>query len=220
MLSYKVGPAAGGPSMTLTVTISDEMHELVHDLRSPLAAIEAAAQAVLGIGVDQPAVRRLINLVAIEARCAQVMVDSALDGQPPRDTVRVAGLLAMVADRSSTRWGGVVHVEGPGLEDNVHGDQSELARAIGNLVDNAFQHGGCAQVRLQAHRRGRWLVIRVAGASALPPPKTTSMRSHGIGLQSVDRLLAACGGHHKVLTDSSGRVDEIHLPLSESGTRE
>jgi signal transduction histidine kinase len=191
------------------------MHELVHDLRSPLAAIEAAAHAVLGMGVDEPAVRRLIDLVALEARSAQVMVDHALEGSGATGTVSVAPLLATVASRHATRWSATVHVEGDALDEQVTGDGAELARAIGNLVDNAFQHGRCTSVRLQAVQRGLWLVVRVLevrSPQGVPPARQGV--SHGIGLQSVRRLLLAAGGHHQVLLDEGVRVDEVHLPLA------
>jgi signal transduction histidine kinase len=194
------------------------MHELVHDLRSPLAAIEAAAHAVLQMGVDDPAVRRLIDLVALEARSAQVLIGHALEGSPAGRTVRVAPLLSHVATRHATRWSAVVDVEGDALDEEVNGDGAELARALGNLVDNAFEHGRCTSVRLQAVRRGLWLVVRVLEVRAsptVPPPRQGS--SHGIGLQSVRRLLATAGGHHQVLLDDGVRMDEVHLPLARPG---
>lgn len=199
--------------MTTALTASSEMAELVHDLRSPLAAIEAAAHAILGMGGFEPAVCRMIDLVAQEARSAQLLVDSALSGAGHASSCPIAPVLTLVATRAAVRWSAEVQVSGEGLLAGAHGDEVDIGRAVSNLVDNAFQHGECQDVRIEAVVRGAWVVIRVSGANHSDHENGVHA-SHGIGLQSVRRLVEYSGGHYEIFQIDGVRVDELHLPLA------
>ena len=218
--SHWGAPVLGGLVSVLDADRStgEGFSELVHDLRSPLAAIEAAARAILGMGVDEAPVRRLIDLVAAEARVAQEMVDSALEHATAGETFDVAPLLHSVAARASTRWGGVVrvqdHAPGAGLS-GMHGD---CLRAIANLVDNAFQHGGTDDVLITASVVGDFLSICVSGSEPWSRPRRGAAPaqaevSHCIGLRSVNRLAQDLGGYHQVRVKDGCRVDELCLPV-------
>ncbi len=190
---------------------TSQLSELVHDLRSPLAAIEAAARAVLGLSEQAPAARRLIDLVAHEARCAQLMVDEALLGAAPHGEVALGDLLDCVARRTSTRWGAPVHVHGAATSVRLSEGATDVGRAVGNLVDNAFQHGHCAEVSVGVEVVSGWLVLSIVGGeerSTFP-----EQPSHGLGLRSVRNLTRAWGGSHEVGTERGRRIDLLRLPL-------
>jgi nitrogen-specific signal transduction histidine kinase len=191
----------------------DELSELVHDLRSPLAAIEAAARAVLDMAAHEPVVRRLIDLVALEARSAQELVDDALDGRRTHVSFALGDALIPIAERASTRWGTPVAVTGEGRAGQVLGDPAEIARAVANLVDNAFQHGRCSDVQVELELRQAWVVVQVRAGNA-QDRNVVNLRSHGLGLRSVQRAARAFGGHYGVAHEGAHRVDEIHLPLA------
>ena len=195
---------------------TSQLTELVHDLRSPLAAIEAAARAVLGLSEQAPAARRLIDLVAHEARCAQLMVDEALLGAAPAGEVPLRDVLDSVARRTSTRWGAPVHVHGAGSGLRLPEGATEVGRAVGNLVDNAFQHGHCAVVSIGAEVVSGWLVLTIIGADERG--SVPEQPSHGLGLRSVRNLTRAWGGSHEVRTELGRRVDLLRLPLETRAT--
>jgi len=204
--------------MTTAFAVDDGYTELVHDLRSPLAAIEAAAHAVLATDGQNPVVHRLITMIAEQARCAQSVVDSALATSSGTGSFEVGPVLAAVACRSGVRWSAPVHVEGEGLAATVLGDPLQVNRAVGNLIDNAFQHSRCGSVRLVAERRNTWLVIRVVGGQD-GAPSAPAQPSHGLGLQSVRRIMQACDGRYATTTRDGARVDELRLRLDEAPIR-
>ena len=156
-----------------------EITELVHDPRSPLAAIESAAMAVLGMGVADHAVRRLVDLVAAEARAAQELVDTALDDIKRLDVFPVAPLVHAVAARASIRWKGEVQVQDHAPAAHIAGSPQQFLRAVGNLVDNAFQHGDSDTVVVALETQGDEVAIRVSGGEAASQRVTSGGTAFG-----------------------------------------
>ncbi|GAU65511.1 putative two-component histidine kinase [Streptomyces sp. NBRC 110611] len=131
-----------------------------HELRSPIASLRTQ----LEVGVAHPELLDVPGAVADTVRLQRLAADllllARLDaGERPADA-RV-DLAAMVREEVSQRVGDRIPVrvaEPASLE--VRGSRSQLARVLGNLLDNAQRHA-VSSVRVTVERAGEWAVLRV-----------------------------------------------------------
>lgn len=156
--------------------------DAAHELRTPIAGIAAAAEAVLhqveGAGVEQR--QRLELLLVREAHRAARLVDDLVDLarldagvelQP--EPVDLRGLAATQADR--------VRVVHPGLTVEVHGgvqmvdaDAARVSEILANLFDNACQAtpaGGRVEVRVGRADGFAEVVVTDTGPGVPPPDR-------------------------------------------------
>jgi len=105
---------------------------VVHELRSPVAALEALAAAARTT-YDPATLRRMVALGIAAARDVERIVADPELLSLRLDGVDVAALAAEFAAPS-------VEVEANG-EASVRGDATRLRQAIANLVANALRHG-------------------------------------------------------------------------------
>lgn len=208
-----------------------------HDLRTPLAALRAAVEAIRdGVASDpdlyltgmERQVRALSSLVddlqlhsrlvsgTIELRCVQLdlteLADEAMETLRPLAETRNVKLL-LEAKRRIT----------------VDVDGSQLARVIRNLLDNAIRHAPSGSVVLvQVEQVGESATLRVIDqGSGFPaefrdrafepftradPARDTRTGTAGLGLSIARGIVTA---HHGTvgLGDGPGGVVEITLPL-------
>jgi signal transduction histidine kinase len=133
-----------------------------HELRSPLAMLTTELEL---IARDRPTGEELdgalSSAIAEADRLAGltgdllVVAQSESDRIPiARETVRVADLLAAVG----RRYPGVLVEEVPGLD--LEADPRRLEQALGNLVENAFNHGA-GPVRISALLHGEQVELHV-----------------------------------------------------------
>lgn len=180
---------------------------LAHDLRTPLTRL----RLLVDLQDDLPGADRAAMLGSVVA--LQALVDQSLDlftAEPDRVTrtqVWREWMAARKADWPDVRWCGE---EIPAAERLLpHPDT--LTRALGNLLDNARDHGQPpVQVLVQDDGRSVHLVVKDAGAGVpmtvwryvcreeMPPA-----RGHGIGLLSTRWLMERSGG---ALTWRKGQV--------------
>lgn len=134
--------AAQGSAARMQSFLADAAHEL----RTPLAGIQAASEALLT--ESSPAERQQLELLlAREASRAGTMVSSLLDLARidagldlTWGPVSLGGLLAAEAERVELA-GPPVDVHRVGLADlEIVGDASRVAGALRNLVDNAIRY--------------------------------------------------------------------------------
>lgn len=121
-----------------------------HDLRTPISAVRAAAQALGTERLDTEQKRRLIRAIVRETRRLALRVDNLLEtGRLDADraafnteVVDISELLrAMLceAELAILDLGGTLHADvAEGM--SVHGDPRMLRLLIDNLLDNAMLH--------------------------------------------------------------------------------
>ncbi|MDJ1135169.1 sensor histidine kinase [Streptomyces iconiensis] len=133
-----------------------------HELRSPIASLrtqlEVAAAHPELLDVDGA----VEDTVRLQALAADLLLLARLDaGEKPPDA-RVS-LAALVGEQLGQRVGDPrpVQLEGPLADGEVRGSQGQLARVLGNLLDNAQRHAD-SRVAVSVEREDGWMALSVS----------------------------------------------------------
>ena len=182
------------------VTPTDALvRAMCHDMRSPLAALEA----VLDRLQDGDVRAELLDLAQQQARQLSSMLRTAdaTGGAPERRGTRLLAdvLRASVAAAGLPASQLTLRVDGSAADVAV-GD-ARVQRILTNLLENAHRHGEGRPVRLAALRRAGWVEL----ALTQPGVPVQTVLSHlsratppvdldGLGLWSVQRQTRELGG--------------------------
>ena len=217
---------------------------LSHELRNPLAPINAVAQLLRGQGEDKAGDPRLAILERQLAHLNRLVDDlldlsrietSRLELRKSRIDLRdvVAAAIETVQPELSRRSQRIDYMA-PSARLSVDGDAVRLAQALTNLLNNASKFSGDgAQVSVSLDSAGPLAVITVidhgAGISAdalsyifepfrQGPEGKARVQGLGIGLALVKRICELHGGSVAAHSDGAGRGSKftITLPLAAS----
>jgi signal transduction histidine kinase len=204
--------------------------DVAHELRTPLTALVAEA-GLLSEHLDRlpPDARRPAELlVADVARLRRLVEDlmevSRLDSGAEAVRLEPVELRSLVEAIAHDR--GLVEVAGE--EVRLESDRRRLERIVGNLVSNAFEHGGGARVRVG--REGASALVEVADrgpgipAEHLPhlfdrfykadPARSGS--GSGLGLAIARENARLLGGDIEVESKPGETRFTLCLPVTES----
>ena len=220
------------------------LHDVSHELRSPLARLQAA----IGLAHQQPE-RMAASLERIERESVrmdklvgELLTLSRLEADPelPKDELvdlreLVDGIASDVRFEAGAD-GPAIEVEiAGGFEDErslaVRGAPDLLWRAIENVVRNAVKHGGAGgMVELHLRAGARQATIEVCDrgpgidpadlATIFQPffrsnPSQNNVDGHGLGLAIAERVIHAHGGTIRATNrDGGGLQVAIVLPLA------
>jgi two-component system sensor histidine kinase KdpD len=167
---------------------SDEIKTAVlravsHDLRSPITAIVASAEALASPVLDDDERRELAAGVSAESARLGRLVDKLLElsrlqagaAEPHRDWCSVEELLreaAASAGLPADRMKLMIDRDLP----LIHADAAQLERAFANLLENAAGYSGGKPISVRARVSGGRLLVRVVD------------RGPGIALADQDRI--------------------------------
>lgn len=158
------------------------LRSVSHDLRTPLASIQAAATEILDTdaGHDGPTRTRLLDLVVTEAERLDRLVANLLSlsrieagaAAPRRQPVDVAELVRAVSQRLDRLFvNRALFIEvAPDLP-VVQADYVQLDQVVTNLLENAARHtpaGSSVAVHADAVREGIRLTVTDAGPGVEP----------------------------------------------------
>ncbi len=187
----------------------ERLRVVVHELRSPVAALDALAAAAPATS-DPVVRRRLVELAVAAARDVERLVSD-----PELLSLRLASvdLAALVATFS----GPTVEVRtAAGGALVVRGDATRLRQAVSNLVANALRHG--TRVTLEAGERNGRVEVLVSDdgpgiAEGLDPFSrgASGAGSTGYGLWLARAIAEAHGGALELV---AGAGDGARLRLS------
>ncbi len=179
-----------------------------HEFKTPLAAIQGAAELMQDHDMTAEERRRFAGNIAADGARLKALLDRLMELARAENAVRTdaSAPLRPAAEKAAGRLpqGVRARIDVPdGLQARIAGDA--LAIVLGNLLENAAQHGA-RQVDVAARAEGGAVVLTVAddgrGVSAANRERIfehffTTRREHGgtgLGLGIVRALLAAHGG--------------------------
>lgn len=189
--------------------------DVAHELCAPLAKLQMA----LGILEQQAGETQSASVRAASEKAAQisVLVEELLSfsraGYDMRErkltSTRLRPLIEDAIRREETE-GVALEIDCPD-DLAAQGDPELLQRALGNLIRNALQHGGCeGKIEIRALREGGQVVVRVMDEGPGVPAeeisklfdafyrvdtsRTRDTGGTGLGLTIVKQCVEACGG--------------------------
>lgn len=198
---------------------------LVHELRSPVAALLAIADAVGSLPRDdRERRRRLVELaVAAGRNIERLVVDAAFMSVEPRP-VDLAALAAEAVD--AWRLTGAAVVLAAAGDTVVTADPHRVRQAVDNLVGNAIGHSPAGEeVRVTVEQEPGAVVVSVAdrGEGIAPADQarvfdagvrlTADRPGSGIGLAVVRAVAEAHGGSVEIRSaPGDGATFRLVLP--------
>jgi two-component system sensor histidine kinase ChvG len=209
--------------------------DLVHELKNPVAAIRAAADALEGRPGDEARAVRVAGVLRDASSKLDAVVSELLElaraeaGMPdePRERVDLGDLARGLTDAiaGSDRFPGVRwSVDAAGTND-VNGVMSRLDSALRNLIENAASFAGDAgDVTIRVRGEEERVTVEVADSG--PGIRDEDVRrvfdrffttrgrerGTGLGLALVRAVVEAHGGTVSVLRPEKGAVFRVMLP--------
>lgn len=206
------------------------VHDLTHELKSPLTAVRAAAE-ILSENPPEPARSRFLQNLLSETDRQRMLVDRLLElaslearaVQERMETISVNALLeeACAAHAGEAQRRGVKLWAKSSQDLSIQGDKLLLAQAIGNFIGNAIDFSPMDGNVEIAALRGEVLRIEVADQGpGIPPwalekiwdrffstPRPESGRkSTGLGLPFVREVARLHGGTASLSNRTEGGV--------------
>jgi two-component system, OmpR family, sensor histidine kinase KdpD len=221
---------------------SDEIKTAVlravsHDLRSPLTAIVASAEALATPSLDDGERRELAAGVSAESARLARLIDKLLElsrlqagaAEPHRDWCSVEELLREAAESAGLHPDRLRLVVDRDLP-LILADAGQLERAFANLLENAARYSADQPVSVRARVTGGRLMVRVvdrgpgiarADQERIFEPffRAGDGRSagSGLGLAIVRGFVEANGGHvHVESLPGQGASFVVELPLPQA----
>jgi two-component system phosphate regulon sensor histidine kinase PhoR len=212
-----------------------------HELRTPIAAIRAAAETLLSGAVDDAAASRgFVEIVARHAerlsRLTQDLLDlSRIESRQLRldvvtvDVAPIARQVVVLLADSARAKGLALTAEVP-AGTLVRADGRALEQVLVNLVENGIKYTAEGSVTVRAERSGGTWTIAVVDTGPgierhhLPrlferfyradPGRSRDLGGTGLGLAIVKHLVIAMGGEVDVESGSSGTRFLVRLPAA------
>lgn len=191
----------------------ERLRLVVHELRSPVAALGALAAAV---GDAPPDRRRPL----IELAVAAVRDIERILGDAEALSLRLEAV--DVGELASTFSSDAVTVTAPGRTTAL-ADPTRLRQAIANLVQNGLRHGGRVTVSVSGADEMVTIDVLDAGPGVAPgidpfARGTSTVGSTGLGLWLARGVAEAHGGALTLVPTAGGARFRLALPRS-SGER-
>lgn len=213
-----------------TAADTERLELLVHELRSPVAALAAISDALTDDSYDQAYVRELAALALAACRSATRIVEDSAVGPLQRADVEV-GALVRGAVAAAALEGGSVRARVEDRLPPIWADEVRLRQALDNVVRNALVHSGSdEEVVVSAFRDGDSVIVSVAdkgrGIAHVEHERIfergarldESKRGSGLGLPVARSIVRAHGGTLSIdSAPGSGATFTIALPATGVG---
>jgi signal transduction histidine kinase len=158
---------------------------LVHEVRSPVAALAAVAEAHRSEGLEPEARRSLVQLALAACRAIDRLVADATVASVRLEPVDLGGVVSETVAAATLRAPTVRGVVEPGLP-IVDADALRIRQALDNLVANALTHGGGGEIVVHAYVRERELLLAVSDSGpGIPADDQNRIFEAGVRLDSA-----------------------------------
>lgn len=208
---------------------TDRLAVLVHEVRSPVAALSAIAGTLADGELDTVARRELVRLAGLAARAVERIVTDAAVASIHLESIDPVALVCDVVTAARLRGARIALAVAPENPLSVELDPARLRQALDNLITNAVVHGGHGVEISLAVRVAKTLQIDVAdNGSGIPPDALDRIfdarerldratPGTGLGLALARSIAEGHGGTLAVVSAlGAGTTFTISLPLTES----
>jgi signal transduction histidine kinase len=154
---------------------ADRLAVLVHEVRSPVAALSAIAETLAEGDLDSASRRELVRLVTLACRGIERVVADATVASIHLERIDPLVLVQDVVAAANLRGANVALIL-PATTPVIDADPARLRQALDNLVTNAVVHGGA----------GNGVEVSVRGEDALLIE--VSDRGIGIAADELERI--------------------------------
>jgi two-component system, OmpR family, sensor histidine kinase CreC len=206
--------------------------DLSHELKNPVAAIRASAEVLQDGALDEPEeAKRFVSRIMestgrIEALLGDLLSLAQLEARGVEDaesTDLAKNARAAVSPRREAGKAIELETDGPAT---VRGDGAWLSRAIANLIDNAYIHGGDGAVSVKVWREADEVFCTVSNqgqiAKGVKPrifrrffTTRADRGGTGLGLAIVRAIAEAHGGRAECTEHGPPQVTfQIRLPCA------
>lgn len=210
-----------------------------HELRTPVAAIRAAAETLLAGAVDDPAgARQFVEIVARQAERLARLTEDLLDlsrlesrqwsfDLAPVDAAAVSTQAVELLAPTARDKGLEISAEVPAGA-TVRADARALEQVLVNLLDNAVKYTAEGEVTLRGERDGEAWVLSVADTGPgidrhhlpriferfyrIDAGRSREQGGSGVGLAIVKHLVQGMGGEVGVESGTGGTRFWVRLP--------
>lgn len=193
---------------------------LVHEVRSPVAALSAVAEAVTDASGDNTLRPELVRLAVAASRAIErIVVDIAIDSVRP-EPVDIAALARDVIATFSVRGANVVVGEGVDGSIVLAADPVRLRQVLDNLVANALTHAGADRpvtVRLTVSPDSVDVAVSDTG-SGIPREELARIFERGVRLDSEKAGSGLGLALSRAIVDAHGGALEVASRPGEGST--
>jgi signal transduction histidine kinase len=156
---------------------------LVHEVRSPVAALAALSEAWRDERLDREGRRSLAGLAIAACRGIERVVADAAVASVHLETVDLGELVAETVEAARLHGALVEAAVEPGLP-RVRADPVRIRQALDNLVGNALTHGSSAEPVVVGARvdRGELLLSVTDAGPGIPVDEQTRIFDPGVRL--------------------------------------
>ncbi|HUF02014.1 MAG TPA: HAMP domain-containing sensor histidine kinase [Gaiellaceae bacterium] len=204
----------------------DRLALLVHEVRSPVAALAAIRETLGGSSAETEGRSELVRLVLGACTAIERIVSDASVSSLEREPVDVTRLLHDTAVAARLR-GASVRVVVPSDALEIRADPVRIRQALENLLANALAHTTGGDVVLEARAEGGEAILSVTDSGAGIPEAEHSRifepgvrlgstyAGSGLGLAVVKSIAEAHGGRVTIRSaPGEGATVALALPLS------
>ena len=163
---------------------NDRLAVLVHEVRSPVAALAAIAETAADSSGGEPdALPVLVRLALAASRAIERIVMDVAIASVRLEPMDVGALVRDAVAAHRVRGADVAVSVGEGL--SVEGDLVRLRQVVDNLIANALVHGGSSEVTVDASRcEGDVHVVVSDAGPGIPPDQLDSIFDAGVRLDT------------------------------------
>lgn len=211
-------------------TLADELAVVVHEVRSPVAALSAIAETFADPGLDADARQELGRLAVAACRGIERIVVGATIASVRLERLEVGDVVRQAA--SAAALGGA-RVEARIADDlpSVVGDPLRLRQALDNLVSNALAYAGSdGAVVVSADSSERSVLLSVTDSGAgIPLSEQDRIFEKGVRLNetaagsglglAIARAIAEAHGGTLTVTSTPGQGAAFTIAIPRTSRR-